>query len=72
MRVRGTFVRARREVVELDFIVPDDSSRQSIFDTFERLQNSGELRYTPTDEIDDEWFYLNDEVEPLRSTKKGP
>jgi len=72
VRVRGTFVRTRREVVELDFIVPDDSSRQFIFDTFKRLQDSGELRYTPTYEIDDQWFYLDDEEEPLRNTKKGP
>jgi hypothetical protein len=72
VRVHATFVRTRREVVEMDFILPDDSSRQAIFEKFREVQNSGNLRYTPTDEIDDQWAYLNDEEEPLQNTKKGP
>lgn len=72
VRVHATFVRTRREVVEMDFILPDDSSRQTIFETFQSVQDSGNLRYTPTDEIDDQWAYLNDEEEPLQNTKKGP
>lgn len=56
----------------MDFILPDDSSRQAIFEKFREVQNSGNLRYTPTDEIDDQWAYLDDEEEPLQNTKKGP
>jgi hypothetical protein len=66
------FVRTRREVCIEEFELPDDSSRQSIFETFQSVQNSGNLRYTPTYEIDDQWAYLNDEEEPLQNTKKGP
>lgn len=72
MKTRITFVRTRREVVTVDYDLPDLLSRQDIYEVALHIQNSGELPYKPTEEIDDEWFHLNDESEPLRNTKKGP
>lgn len=72
MKTRITFVRTRREVVTVECDLPDLLSRQGIYEFALAIQNSGELPYKPTEEIDDEWFYLNDESEPLRNTKKGP
>lgn len=72
MKTRITFVRTRREVFTVEYDLPDHFSRQDIYEFALPIQNSGELSYKPAEEIDDEWFYLNDEEEPLRNTKKGP